>query len=105
MFRVVIHPDAFAELTRVPAFHRVTILDTMRTLLSRDPMTARRSRVKKMKGPFWPPYRLRVGDFRVYYDVDESRREVLVLHIWEKGRTETQERIEPTAKGGRRRKR
>jgi mRNA-degrading endonuclease RelE of RelBE toxin-antitoxin system len=25
-------------------------------------------------------YRLRVGEFRVYYDVDERRSEALVLH-------------------------
>ena len=98
MFRVVVHPDAVVELERLGAFHRKTILAAVRASLTRDPMTERRSRVKKMKGDFWPPFRLRVGDFRVYYDVDEARSEVLVLHVWQKGRSVTPERLEPRRK-------
>jgi mRNA-degrading endonuclease RelE of RelBE toxin-antitoxin system len=52
-----------------------------------------------MGGEFYPPYRLRVGDFRVYYDVDESRSEVVVLHVWEKGRQSTPRAVGPV--GGR----
>jgi len=64
-----------------------------------QPTLERRSRVKRMRGNFYPPYRLRVGDFRVYYDVDERRSEVLVLHVWEKGRRATPHAVGPT--GGR----
>lgn len=36
-------------------------------------------------------WQLRVGDFRVFYDVDEARREVVVRAIRRKGRKTTKE--------------
>ena len=99
MFRVVIHPEAVRELNAIRAFHRRTILSVVRKVLAVEPTLERRSRVKRMRGDFYPPYRLRVGDFRVYYDVDERRSEVLVLHVWEKGRRATPHAVGPT--GGR----
>lgn len=44
-----------------------------------------------MDQPFWSQYRLRVDDFRVYYDVDEQLHVVNVLRVIEKGTSETQE--------------
>ncbi len=41
-----------------------------------------------MEQPFWSEYRLRVDEFRVYYDVNEKSRVVNVLRVLEKG-TET----------------
>ena len=98
MFRVVVHPGAVRELNAIPVFHRKTILSVVRKV-AEQPTLERRSRVKRMRGNFYPPYRLRVGDFRVYYDVDERRSEVLVLHVWEKGRQATPHAVRPI--GGR----
>jgi mRNA-degrading endonuclease RelE of RelBE toxin-antitoxin system len=95
MFRVRIHPDALVEIDALAAYHRKAILAALRRVLSRDPLSERRSRVKRMRGGFWPPFRLRVGEFRVYYDVDTARGEVLVLHVWEKGRSVTPRCVEP----------
>jgi len=89
MFRVVLHSDAARELERIAMFHRRAILQAMRLTLTREPTAERRSRVKRMRGDFYPPFRLRVGEFRVYDDVDEERSEVIVLHVWEKGRRST----------------
>jgi mRNA-degrading endonuclease RelE of RelBE toxin-antitoxin system len=38
-----------------------------------------------------PVWQLRVGDFRVFYDVDEERREVIVRAIRRKGTKGTEE--------------
>lgn len=95
MFRVVVHPEAVCELNAIPMFHRRMILGVVRKVLTEQPTVERRSRVKRMRGEFYPPYRLRVGDFRVYYDVDQRRSEVLVLHVWEKGRQSTPHAVEP----------
>ncbi len=86
---MVVHPEAVRELDAIPVFHRKTILSVMEKVLAAQPTNERRSRVKRMRGDFYPPYRLRVGEFRVYYDVDERRSEVLVLHVWQKGRQPT----------------
>ncbi len=50
-----------------------------------------------MEQPFWSEYRLRVDEFRVYYDVDEESRVVNVLRVLEKG-TETMPQIPPEKK-------
>ncbi len=44
-------------------------------------MVQSRSRIKQLRPGTYPPYRLRVDDIRVYYDVDETRRLVVVLGI------------------------
>jgi mRNA-degrading endonuclease RelE of RelBE toxin-antitoxin system len=93
---VVVHPEAVRELKAIPVFHRRTIVSVVRKVLAEHPTLERRSRVKRMRAEFYPPYRLRVGDFRVYYDVDERRLEVLVLHVWEKGRQSTPNAVGPT---------
>jgi mRNA-degrading endonuclease RelE of RelBE toxin-antitoxin system len=38
-----------------------------------------------------PVWQLRVGDFRVFYDVDEMRQEVIVRAIRRKGKNTTKE--------------
>ena len=38
-----------------------------------------------MGQPFWSQYRLRIDDFRVYYDIDEENRVVNVLRVLRKG--------------------
>ena len=40
-----------------------------------------RSRIKQLRPATYPPYRLRVDDIRVYYDVDEAKQLVVVLGI------------------------
>jgi len=44
-----------------------------------------------MRPPFWSHYRLRVGDFRVYYDVDDIARQVNVLGVLAKATESTPE--------------
>ena len=38
-----------------------------------------------MTPPFWCQYRLRVGDLRVYYDVDETAQVVSIIRVLFKG--------------------
>lgn len=92
---MVVHPEAVRELNAISMFHRRMISSVVRKVLTEQPTVERRSRVKRMRGEFYPPYRLRVGDFRVYYDVDQRRSEVLILHVWEKGRQSTPHAVEP----------
>jgi mRNA-degrading endonuclease RelE of RelBE toxin-antitoxin system len=67
------------------------------TRLTKDPTTPSRQR-KLLEGlvPPWdsvrPVWQLRVGDFRVFYDVDEKQQEVIVRAIRRK-RTKTTKEI------------
>ncbi|MCU0723312.1 MAG: type II toxin-antitoxin system RelE/ParE family toxin [Planctomycetes bacterium] len=87
--RIVMDPRALSELGEVPVFHRRRVLDMIEQVLSQSPTVETRSRVKRMQDGFHPPYRLRVGDYRVYYDVDETQKTVHVLHVWKKEASET----------------
>lgn len=88
-FRIEYFPDAIQDLSGLRAFDRQQILDAIPLHLTHEPKRESRSRIKRMNQPFWSKYRLRVGEFRVYYDVDETTQSVNVLRILEKGTAET----------------
>ncbi len=67
------------------------ILDSIALHLNFEPAKESRSRIKAMVHPFWSRFRLRVGDFRVYYDIDEAARTVFVLRVLEKTADTAQE--------------
>jgi mRNA-degrading endonuclease RelE of RelBE toxin-antitoxin system len=60
------------------------VVDAIEKQLVSEPTKESRAKVKKMTQPFWSQYRLRVGEYRIYYDVDEKGRAVLVLRVYEK---------------------
>jgi hypothetical protein len=55
--------------------------------LRHDPTKESRSRIKRLQGVRNPDYRLRVGDYRVFYAVDEDCRRVDVLRVMHKDQT------------------
>ncbi len=88
-FRIEYFPGAIRDLSGLRGFDRQQILDAIPLHLTHQPKQESRSRIKRMSQPFWSEYRLRVGEFRVYYDVDETAQSVNVLRILEKGTAET----------------
>ena len=80
---------AIDDLRGMRAFNRREILDGVELHLRHDPTFVSQSRIKAMAQPFWSEYRLRIGDFRVYYDVDQVGRLVNVLRILMKTTTQT----------------
>lgn len=60
---------------------RVKVLDRIETHLTYNPQLQSKSRIKVLRPGTFPPYRLRVDEFRVYYDVDEARQTVIVFGI------------------------
>jgi mRNA interferase RelE/StbE len=83
-FQVLITADAQQDLDALRASDRKTILDAMEAHLTHEPMRVSRSRIKKLSQPAISQYRLRVGDYRVYYDVEEEAQHVVVIQIYEK---------------------
>jgi mRNA interferase RelE/StbE len=82
---------ALADVDGLRKFDQRKVLDALLAHLTREPMKVSRSRIKLMTQPFWSQYRLRVDDFRVYYDVDATARTVNVLRVLEKGTQVTPE--------------
>jgi mRNA interferase RelE/StbE len=88
-YEVRITPEAASDLKPLSAYYQRHILDGIVRHLTFHPRQVSKSRIKLMEQPFWSQYRLRIGDYRVYYDVDDGRREVVVLHVLGKGSGQT----------------
>jgi len=83
-YGIEIAPTANDDLAAMKAFHRAGILDAIEKHLTHTPTAISRSRIKRLHLLDSPAYRLRVGDYRVYYDVDEVSHTVIVLRILSK---------------------
>ncbi len=83
--------DAVEDVRALRAYDQRKIVTAIETHLSHVPTQVSRTSIKRMVQPFWSQFRLRVEDFRVYYDVDETTRVVSVLRVLEKGTSETPE--------------
>lgn len=89
MYKLRFATDVEGDLKRVPVHHRRRILDAIETQLSYQPTVATRNRKILLDlTPAWeanpPIWELRVGSYRVFYDVDEDRNEVYVRAVREK---------------------
>ncbi len=84
LFRIEFVQQAEEDLDEVRAFDRGAILDAVEQQLQHEPERVSRSRIKRLRTVDSPAYRLRVGDYRVFYDVDETERTVTVLRVLSK---------------------
>ena len=84
-YRVGIVESADTEMLAIPAFHRRRIAEVIARLLSTEPERESKSRIKRLVQPATSVYRLRVGDYRVFYDVEG--KQVTVLHVRHKSET------------------
>jgi mRNA-degrading endonuclease RelE of RelBE toxin-antitoxin system len=98
MFAIRFTRGALEELKRLRAHGRTRVVDEIERCLAEQPREPSRNR----KGltaliPPWehvPPVReLRVGDYRVFYDVDAEARVVVVRAVRRKGRSTTEEMV------------
>ena len=75
-YEIGLSSDAIEDLRRLDARTRAAIRDALEVHLRYEPMKLSRSRIKRLQGLAQPQYRLRVGEFRVFYDVVEARVEI-----------------------------
>src|SRR4051794_37441118 len=97
-FTVQIMPSALAELKVIPVFHRRQIAQAIDEQLCHQAAVPARNR-KLLEGlrpafecepPIWE---LRVGSYRVFYDIDESSQTVYVRAVRDKPPAVTTEEI------------
>jgi mRNA interferase RelE/StbE len=74
--------EAVEQLKKLRVFDRTAILDQIEEILSVNPTVTSKSRIKRLRDPAPTQYRLRVGEFRVFYDVEEEA--VLIIQILSK---------------------
>ncbi len=90
-FEIVYADDAVADIKRMRKVDQRSVLDGIEVHLSSQPTFTSKSRIKAMVQPFWSQYRLRIADFRVYYDVDADSVRVNVLRVLHKTTKQTLE--------------
>jgi mRNA interferase RelE/StbE len=81
MFRILLTPRAAKQFGRLRRFDAATIRQAMERHLRHEPERTSRSGIKRLRGKQDATYRLRVGEFRVFYDVAEGTVTVAaILH-------------------------
>ena len=76
--------EAVQQLESLRAFERVAIMEEIERVLTVNPTLTSKARVKLLKQPAPTQYRLRVGDYRVFYDVEPANHVVYVIQILSK---------------------
>ena len=77
-FAIDLSPDAQSHLRDLRKFEQRQVLDAIDLQLSDRPLTPTRHR-KPMRTNTVAAWELRVGDLRVYYDVDEEPEPVVTI--------------------------
>ena len=87
VYEVVLKHSAIADMDALRKFDATQIADVMEKHLRHDPTKESKSRIRRLRGVSSPDYRLRVGDYRVFYAVDEDGDRVDVLRVMHKDQT------------------
>ena len=96
MFAIRFTRGALGDLKRLRSHDRARVVDEIEQCLAEQPQEPRRNRKELMAlVPPWehvpPVWELRVGDYRVFYDVAAEARLVVVRAVRRKGRSTTEE--------------
>jgi mRNA-degrading endonuclease RelE of RelBE toxin-antitoxin system len=83
--------EAIEDIGALRAHDRTAVREEIRRHLSHEPTRVSRSRIKEMQQPFWSQYRLRIGELRAYYDVDEAALVIRINRVLRKGSQPTLE--------------
>ncbi len=86
-YEIILKRSAVADLDALRKYDATRIADAMERHLLHDPTRESKSRIKRLRGISNPDYRLRVGDYCVFYVVDEDARQVVILRVMHKKQT------------------
>jgi addiction module RelE/StbE family toxin len=85
MFRIEFKPLAVKDLKKIKRYHASVILDAIERHLTQEPERITRGSIRRLRGQQQTTFRLRVGEYRVFYDVQEDRVEI--VRIFHKAET------------------
>jgi mRNA-degrading endonuclease RelE of RelBE toxin-antitoxin system len=78
-YEILFAPEAVQDFNRLSARDRSRIREAIESHLRHEPQRISKSRIKKLRGISRPQYRLKVEEFRGFYDVTEDAVEVLAI--------------------------
>ena len=82
-FEIRFSPEVREHLKSLSPREQVTVLDEIAEQLEHEPDTPARNRKRLRPNPL-APWELRVGDFRVLYEIDQAERRVNILLVGRK---------------------
>jgi len=78
-YELVLAPEAADDLRALDARHRANVVDALERHLRHEPWKVSRSRIKRLRGLRRPQYRLKVDEYRVFYDLVEMTVQILAI--------------------------
>lgn len=78
-YEIFLAPEAVEDLRHLKANIRAEVKDAIERHLRHQPMKTSKARIKRLRGLVRPQFRLRVGDVRVFYDVEDPEVHVLAI--------------------------
>jgi mRNA-degrading endonuclease RelE of RelBE toxin-antitoxin system len=78
-YEIILAPEAVQDLKLLDVYQRAKIKDLIEVHLRHKPTKTSKSRIKRLRGLRHPQYRLRIDDFRIFYDIEENRVEILSI--------------------------
>jgi mRNA interferase RelE/StbE len=78
-YEIIFAPEAIEDLMRLSARNRSILRDAIEKHLRFEPKKLSRSRIKQLRSLRHPQYRLRIEEYRVFYDIVEDRVEILAI--------------------------
>jgi mRNA interferase RelE/StbE len=73
-FKVLLHPKAAKELQKTEEHIRTRIVESAKQLREKPDKTGKALK----QSDFWS---LRVGDYRVIYEIDQNKKQVIILFV------------------------
>lgn len=80
-FKIELVPEAWEDLRAFRKSDQVRILDALKVHLTHEPTRVSKSRIKHLRPGTRPPYRLRLAEIRVFYDVSLETQTIIVYGI------------------------
>ena len=78
-YDIIFSREAANDFKKLSARERATVIETIEQHLRHEPRKVSKSRIKRLRDLEQPQYRLRVGEIRVFYDIQKETVEVLAV--------------------------
>ena len=83
IYKIEITEDAKIDLSFFKVHERKTILRSVKEKLSYEPLKETKNRKKLRNNPV-APWELRIGSYRVFYEVDNNSVKVIIISVGNK---------------------
>ncbi len=78
-YDIIFSREAVNDFKKLSARERATVAEAIEQHLRHEPGKVSKSRIKRLRDLEQPQYRLRVGEIRVFYDIQKETVEVLAV--------------------------